>query len=220
MPDQFDLPGFDPLPEPPRRERATPRRRPEGPNTVFFALVLDPARSGPILELQARLRADEKLIGRPIAAARLHVTLHDLGGHDEPSVVFLDAARRAAGSISMPSFEIVFDRVRSFPRQRGKPPCVLESSGELGALTSLRHELGLAISAAGLWRHEAATPHMTLLYDARTVGPRPIEPVSWRVNEFALVQSFVGKGVHERLGTWPLHNGGARDPVTMNRSDA
>ena len=208
MPDRFGLPPAPPAP----RDSAAPQRRPEGPNTVFFALVLDVDQSRPILDLQARLHAEEGLTGKPIDAARLHVTLHDLGGHDEPSVTFVDAARRAGESVSMASFEIVFDRAQSFPRQRGKRPFVLIGSEQSTALAALRHELGVAISAAGLWRHEALTPHMTLLYDARTVNPRPIEPVGWRVTEFALVQSFKGRGLHKRLGAWPLHNGGHETP--------
>ncbi len=205
MPDQFALPGFDPVPEPARREPTTPRQRPEGPNNIFFALVPGPDRLDAILELQSRLRDGGALTGTPIDAARLHVTLHDLGGHAEPSIAFLDAARRAADSIALPAFDIVFDRVLSFPRKLGKPPFVLGNSGKLAALASFRHELGLAIAAAGLWRHEVTTPHMTLLYDTRTVAAQPIEPFSWRVTEFVLVQSLGGKGVHKRLGTWPLH---------------
>lgn len=205
MPDQFALPGFDPMPEPARRERTTPRQRPEGPNNIFFALVPGPDRLDAILEVQSRLRDVEALTGKPIDAARLHVTLHDLGGHAEPSVAFLDAARRAADSIAMSSFEIAFDRALSFPRKLGKPPFVLGNRGELAALASFRHELGLAIAAAGLWRHEVTTPHMTLLYDTRTVAEQPIERISWLVTEFVLVQSLGGKGVHERLGTWSLH---------------
>lgn len=40
--------------------------------------------------------------------------------------------------------------------------------------------------------------------DAQQLAPQPVEPVSWRVREFVLVQSLQGKGVHRQLGKWPL----------------
>jgi 2'-5' RNA ligase len=154
VPDRFGLPPAPPAP----RDSAAPQRRPEGPNTVFFALVLDVDQSRPILDLQARLHAEEGLTGKPIDAARLHVTLHDLGGHDEPSVAFVDAARRAGESVSMASFEIVFDRAQSFPRQRGKRPFVLIGSEESTALGALRTRPG-DLGRRPLASRSAHAPH-------------------------------------------------------------
>jgi len=46
------------------------------------------------------------------------------------------------------------------------------------------------------------TPHVTLLYDPRSVEEHPIEPISWTVSEFVLIHSMQG---HAHLARWPLH---------------
>jgi 2'-5' RNA ligase len=53
-------------------------------------------------------------------------------------------------------------------------------------------------------RARSFTPHMTLLYDARSVEARAIEPVAWTVREFVLVHSRWGRTQHILLGHWPL----------------
>ena len=46
-----------------------------------------------------------------------------------------------------------------------------------------------------------AQPHVTLLYDARSVDEHPIQPIFWTVTEFVLIRSMKG---HDYLGRWPL----------------
>jgi 2'-5' RNA ligase len=48
------------------------------------------------------------------------------------------------------------------------------------------------------------TPHMTLLYDHRSIDMRPVEPVRWKVREFVLIRSLVGQHKHDCLGRWEL----------------
>jgi RNA 2',3'-cyclic 3'-phosphodiesterase len=201
MPEQFDLPGFGPAPAPPSTPNAGPR--PRGSSTLFFALLPPADALSRIVDLRALLRTDEQLSGRPIDADRLHITLIDLGGFDEPPPAVLESAMRAAASIRVPPFEIVFNRALSFARRIGKPPFVL-CGPEMPALAAFCRSLADAVDDAGLWRHEAQTPHVTLLYDARTVIERPVEPVRWAAESFVLVQSLVGRGIHRRLGEWPF----------------
>jgi 2'-5' RNA ligase len=54
-----------------------------------------------------------------------------------------------------------------------------------------------------LWKWACGyfTPHVTLLYDKRSVEEQPIEPISWNVREFALIHSMNG---HTHLARWPL----------------
>jgi 2'-5' RNA ligase len=50
------------------------------------------------------------------------------------------------------------------------------------------------------------TPHVTLLYDDRMVPEQAVEPISWRVREFVLTHSLLGKTQHVELGRWPLRD--------------
>jgi 2'-5' RNA ligase len=45
---------------------------------------------------------------------------------------------------------------------------------------------------------------MTLLYDWRELGWRPIEEIRWMVREIVLVCSLHGRRRHVPLGRWPL----------------
>jgi 2'-5' RNA ligase len=49
--------------------------------------------------------------------------------------------------------------------------------------------------------------HLTLLYDEGRVAEEAIPPVGWRVGEFVLVHSRIGRNLpYALLGRWPLHN--------------
>ena len=100
-------------------------------------------------------------------------------------------------------FEVSFDRTASF---RGRPdnrPFVLIGEKGLRRLQSFRQMLGAAMARRGLRRlaNTNFTPHVTLLYDARSVDEYPIEPIDWTVTEYVLVRSLNG---HEHLVRWPL----------------
>jgi len=100
-------------------------------------------------------------------------------------------------------FEVSFDRTASF---RGRPdnrPFVLIGGQGLRRLQSFRQMLGAAMTRRGLRRlaNTNFVPHVTLLYDVRSVDEYPIEPIGWTVTEFVLVRSLNG---HEHLVRWPL----------------
>ena len=48
-------------------------------------------------------------------------------------------------------------------------------------------------------------PHMTLLYDYRSI-PETIlsQPIVWTANSFVLINSFVGQAKHVEIDEWPL----------------
>ena len=48
------------------------------------------------------------------------------------------------------------------------------------------------------------TPHVTLLRDAKAAKAQKIDPMTWQVADFVLVQSLLGKTTHIHLGRWPL----------------
>ncbi|MGH8163243.1 MAG: 2'-5' RNA ligase family protein, partial [Rhodanobacteraceae bacterium] len=147
------------------------------------------------------------LRGKPLPAARLHVTLHHLGDYAGLPSGLIATAKEVAARVAMPAFEVTFDSASSFagrPRQR---PLVLRGD-EVGvaALQSLQRALGDAMTAAGLSRHveRKFVPHITLLYDDKLLAPMSIERVAWTVCEFALMHSLIGRRDYRMLGRWPL----------------
>jgi RNA 2',3'-cyclic 3'-phosphodiesterase len=191
MPEQLPLPGLEAAPQPTDR--------------LFFAIVPDAATAARIARLAQRLRGLHGLRGRPLAADRLHVTLHFLGDHAGLPLQLVADASAAAASVAVPAFDVAFDRAASFLRPRNAP-LVLRGGDGLVALTALQRALGAALQAAGLL-HAAAvrfTPHVTLLYDDRQVIDEPVDTIAWTVREFVLIDSLIGQGRHVPLARWSL----------------
>lgn len=172
---------------------------------LFFA-VMPPPLSADALATRARALRDElALRGKPRPTDHLHVTLHHLGDFDGLPQQKVAAARAAADRVAMAPFAVLFDRVGSFHGRSGKHPFVLLGAVAAPGLAQLYGELGAALAAAGLLRRERPfVPHLTLLYDARTVSPQPIEPLGWTAQDFVLIHSLLGRSEYRLLGRWPL----------------
>ena len=101
------------------------------------------------------------------------------------------AACAAAMEVRTEPFEVSFDRTASFRGRPGNRPFVLVGESGLRRLESFRPMLGAAMMRRGLRRvaNTNFTPHVTLLYDARSVDEHPIEPIVWTVTEFVLIRS-------------------------------
>jgi len=179
--------------------------RPHPTDRLFFAVVPPPAVAERMAALAADLRGQLGLRGRPRPTGHLHVTLHHLGDFVGLPQRLVDEACTAAAGVAWPSFETRFDRAASFRGRPGKHPFVLlGAEGEAG-LTGLYQSLGTQLAAAGLARRERAfVPHITLLYDARTVAPQPIPPLGWTGAEFLLIHSLLGRTEYHVLGRWSL----------------
>jgi len=155
-----------------------------------------------IAALGARLKDRHALKGKLTEAHRLHVTLHHLGSY--PTAVprkQVQAAIDAAASVAPPSFDVVFDEVMRFDKSKAFVLCGSESG--TSALAAFRQRLGEALADAGFKPDHGFTPHMTLAYTPTKVERHPIEPVRWRADSFALIESHVGESIHEVLGQWP-----------------
>jgi 2'-5' RNA ligase len=178
---QLSFPGFEPSPE---------------LDFLFFAVLLAAEDAQQIVQLRARLVDEYGLTGQPIAAERLHVSLHTIGAWHGLSPAAVRAAKQVGALLSQPPFEIVFDRAMSFAGQRA---FVLRTSGGI-ALTSLHHTLGVEMKQAGIGRC------VTSRFTPQT--ERSIEPVRWTVRDFALVHSLRGRGAskHIHLARWPLRD--------------
>ena len=132
--------------------------------------------------------------------------MHPFGIYPGLPSELVSAAKEAAGAVTTPPFELMFDRVLSFGNGPRNRPLVLCGGDGVAALRSLQQALVAAMRDVGL-RLPAApvyTPHLTLLYDDRGVAEEAIEPIVWTVREFVLVHSLVGETLHVPLARWPL----------------
>lgn len=182
---------------------------PRPPGAVFFALFPDKRAVASASQVASQLRDEHDLKGKPLDADRFHVTLQCIGAHpDLPSSV-VDAACEAAATIVVRPFEVTFDRAGSF--SGGQPPLVLRGGDGLAPLIKFQNILAIALLKAapvgtGLRRLLSASfnPHMTLLYDRRSMPEQRVKTIRWTVREFVLVHSLYGRHKHVLLCRWPL----------------
>lgn len=176
----------------------------EPAHRLFFGIWPDDGAIGRLTRLMARLRNDKIMPGRPVDADRLHVTLHhlgDFGNQVPPSLV--PNASMAAATVKMRPFNVTFDRAGG---TRG--PFLLRASDGSAALMEFRKILRTALVKAGV-RDQVKTafsPHMTLSYDFSDVPEQQVEPITWTVNQFVLIESLLGKHQHVKRESWPVRS--------------
>jgi 2'-5' RNA ligase len=178
----------------------------EAAPTDGFFLALFPeaharARIGDAVQGQ---RSRHRLIGKPLAAERLHISLVGLGEYHGVPCNLVPAATSAAAGIELPAFDVGFDRIVSFSGGRRRP-LVLAGGDGVARLIAFQRTVAVAMHKAGLGRtRQQFTPHVTLLYDERGIEEQPIERIGWTVTEFVLVHSLLGRSQYNILGRWPL----------------
>lgn len=138
--------------------------------------------------------------GRGVPAAHLHLTLAFLGDVPEDRV---EAAKRVASGIRGPAFELALDRLGFFRRAGvgwAGPSCAP------GELVHLQSTLERALHSAGFLLEERPfAPHLTLARKlVRPIATAAIDPVAWRVESFALVESARGSGAYVQVAGWEL----------------
>ena len=204
MAEQLSLPGLAAAPK--VQERAGRRGRPKPADRLFFAVFPDDPAAACIAQLTRRLQGAHGLTGKPLPAARLHVTLHWLGDYPTLREAPIALARDVASSIAVPAFDVRFDRALSFRGRAAVRPLVLCGGSGVAALAAFQRVLDTAMTQAGLGggARRPFTPHVTLLYDDRAVPEHAVEAIGWTVRGFALVHSLVGESRHVRLSSWPL----------------
>jgi 2'-5' RNA ligase len=180
-------------------------RMQQGRHYIFFAIRPDPATAEQICRLAAELRRSHGLTGLPVAAERLHISLNFVDNLATLDAGLIDRARAAAARVVMPPFVVALDRVGSWGRGAFKPVVLAAEDGVIGA-DLLHGKIHSALVSAGLGprAEPVIAPHMTLLRDAAQLPMAFIDPLSWRVETFVLLDSVRGEGRHEVLGCWPL----------------
>ena len=179
------------------------------PTDRLFIGIFPPAPVSARISCSAEeLRLRHGLTGKPLAPERFHVTLFHLGDYVGLPEGLTRSAVEAAASVTAAPFEVGFDFVESFSTKTPKLPLVLRSSTAIERLMDFQAQLGHALRKVGLGRYVGPqfTPHVTLLYDAKSVAREPVEPVTWTVNEFVLVHSLLGRSRHVHFGRWSLHS--------------
>jgi len=158
---------------------------------LFFAVWPDAGSAARL----AALALDVALVsgGKPLPAAKIHLTLAFLGeiGPEEAA-----AAVAAARAVRFAPFGLSLDCVGSFRAAR------VAWAGSLApqpALEALQADLaGRLRSAAFALEDRPFAAHATLARRAMRAVPRArIEPVAWTVDAFTLVRSETGTGRYE-----------------------
>ncbi len=172
---------------------------------VFFALQPDAQATERIAAVTADARRRHGLIGKPTPATRLHLSLNVVGGfRGPPPRAAIDKAASAVAGVSARPFVIALNRVESW---QGDPhPLVLTGEEGLIGASALHATLHKALRAVEMAprREPELSAHIALLWDRREAPAEFVEPVTWTVREFVLIDSVLGEGRHEVLGRWPL----------------
>lgn len=206
MPEQFSLPGFEPGGPAPRPRARAPQRFRRA-HALFFAIRPAPGDALALAALGRRLARMHGMSCAPLAADRLHISLHGLGGYDVVPTWLVDRAIQVADSVDHGAFDVEFDHATVF-RKEGPPPYVLEGGRGLDALRQFRQGLGIAMAHAFplMQVDRRFTPHLTMAYGGPEGLVHPIEPVRLPAHELVLIDSHQGKTIHEVLGRWAFQS--------------
>ncbi len=179
---------------------------------LFFALFPSEEAISQIVKISQQLRDEHALTGKSLSNDRLHVTLHHVGDYAGglPNGL-VEAARQVAAKVVMTAFDVIFDRAMSFAGSPKNKPFVLRGNerndGGLAALMAFQKTMYLAMCRAGLQGPRANAkfaPHVTLMYEDKTVADQAVAPISWLAHDFVLVHSLLGQTRHIHLGRWPV----------------
>jgi 2'-5' RNA ligase len=183
----------------------------EPTHRLFFALRPDAEVAREIESAAASIKASGRVRGRWVQSSKHHLTVHFLGSHAGRPASLIERVRAAAQPIRITPFEIELERIETFGAHR-KSPCVLRCSPYSDRLLEmLRAALGESLADAGLarWLEQRFTPHVTIAYiDGTLDEPITIPAITWRVRNFALVESHGATAQHEVLDQWPLRDPG------------
>ncbi|MYN41443.1 2'-5' RNA ligase [Duganella sp. FT109W] len=163
---------------------------------IFFAIAPDAAAIAAVGALTATLKAQHAMQGRPIAEAKLHCTLCNLGdfaGMPDTLIARASAAATQVAGATLP-FVASFDTAQTFVNRARNRPFVLTGGDGVIGVAALYRNLNSALHKAGIPGNPASyTPHVTLLYDDVTAPPQGVAPVEWTVREFVLLHSHIGQ---------------------------
>ena len=144
---------------------------------------------------------------------QLHVTLRYIGEVETPMANDIAAVLE---SISTPPFDLALEGVGTFDK-RGRVHTLWAGLAASPELRALQRKVEQACQSAGLEpEHRRFAPHITIARLNNATGPldpwlaahRTLASAPWRVNEFRLYESTLGKaGAHyEAVARYALHD--------------
>jgi len=168
-------------------------------HNLFFAIRPPEQKIREIMDLIPAL----KLGGTPLRPDRLHISLLALVWNDDVPDALIEEARDVAGAVPMEPMRVIFDRVVG-----GANSALLRPSEPLEALRMFRERLGFALINAGVdfQLDGRFNPHVTLLYGGEPMPEIPVDPITWTIQEFVLIDSHIGLTHHETVGRWRLQS--------------
>lgn len=134
-------------------------------------------------------------------AELLHITLLPFGDRLALPPRLLRRLLQIASDLEAAPFRVVFDRI-----VQGNGACALRGSEVMRGANAFQAKLASTLAKHGLSikPRYRFVPHVTIDYRADDLSSEVIDPISWRVEEFQLVESVVGKGAHIEHGRWLL----------------
>jgi 2'-5' RNA ligase len=176
-------------------------RRPQTDRVrLFFALW--PERSVQATLGALAMDAQAQSGGRAVAQDNIHLTLFFVGAFERARIGTLE---RAAAALERAPFVLEFDRLGYWRHNRIVWAGVREAPPALSRLAST---LSAALAQIGPRGEDRPyVPHVTLVRNAERKPARTqIEPCTWAVNDFALMESVpVANGVrYEPLAVWAV----------------
>ena len=177
-----------------------------GKHILYFALQPSPDAAAQALVLAEEVRRAHRLPGKPVAPARLHVSLNYLGEFKRPPGSVVTKALEAAAQVAQRDFVVEFNRLGSWGRGDAPRKFVLWGEDGVIGVNGLYSALHRALGRFDLApRREASVePHMTLIHDGADIESRFVEPIRWRAREFVLIHAVHGEGRYEVAGRMPL----------------
>lgn len=173
----------------------------------FFGICLSAEARPQAVQMVDRLCDDWLLDKQPsLDARRLHFTVYPIGSFVESPARTIANACAAADTISVAPFEVSLDHAVSRTTRNGDSCLVLTADHGCEALIAFQQRMHLAMRLAGVrtiggWSFR---PHMTLRYNEHTLVDQKVPPLTWRVDEFILIESLRGRTIHNHLRKWPL----------------
>jgi 2'-5' RNA ligase len=165
---------------------------------LFFAIWPDEPAARALAEAGEALAALAG--GKPVPAAKIHLTLAFLG---EVADERAEDARAAAQALRGRPFAMTLDRVGSFRAARVAWAGAARTSRQLG---EIQESLAAALRARGFGLEERPfVAHATLARRIATAVPvAPMPPITWHADAMTLVRSETGTGRYAILERWVL----------------
>jgi 2'-5' RNA ligase len=147
--------------------------------------------------------AAARVVIKPVAAARRHLTVLNLAVADVPQKMLEAAVRLVMTGTPPKAFRVVLDHwIASIDR------ILIGASEPVAGFRRCQDMLldGLRDYTLDLPARDAAVrPHVTLGYGRpATRGVREIDGLSWKVDALTLIVSHHGEGRHEPIDHWQL----------------